>query len=219
MKFSKGGWWLYRTVKGSYWCISNDQCIDVHTASPTQEPLSQRMSDSGVAEDAERDFLRADNSSDHPSDIGEKTLMAIPEDSQNSFSSESAPIEGDDHITKPQEGSIVVHKPSEELLRVVDSAITLEGGALETLASDMKLDMCKRSESSGYQLLMETSSLHIYEEGPLHKDASCVAVTFLLSNPLFVGTKSAHPTLSDTVQISPRLVPNHRMSENHRWFL
>ena len=49
---------------------------DAHVASPTQEPLSQRMSDSGVAEHVDRAFLMTDIQSDHPSDIGEKTLMA-----------------------------------------------------------------------------------------------------------------------------------------------
>ena len=67
---------------------------NVHVASPTQEPLSQRMSDNGVAECAYRAFLLTDIQSDHPSDIGEETLMAVTEGSKKSFSLESAPIEG-----------------------------------------------------------------------------------------------------------------------------
>ena len=189
---------------------------DVHAASPTQEPLSQRMSDSGVAEYADRAFLMTDIQSDHPSDIGKKTLMATTEGSKKSIPSESAPIEGEDQIITPKEGSIVVYKPSEELLRVINSTITPEGGALETLASDMKVDVCKGSESSGSQLLMETSSLQIYEEVPLHQEVSGVAVTFHLSNPLSVGIKSAHPTVSDIVQNSERLAPDQAKGEVER---
>ena len=44
----------------------------VHAASPTQEPLSQRMSDSGVVRCADKAFLLTDIQSDHPSDIGKK---------------------------------------------------------------------------------------------------------------------------------------------------
>ena len=112
--------------------------------------------------------------------------MDVPEDSQNSFPLESVPIEGEDQITTPKEGRIVVHTPNEELLRVVDSTFTLEGGALETLASDMKVDVCKGSRSSDFKLFMETSSLRIFEEVPLHQDASCATVSFHLSNPLSV---------------------------------
>ena len=132
---------------------------DVHVASPTQEPLSHRMSDSGVAEYADRDFLMTDIQSDHPNDIGEKTLMATIEGSQKTIPLESAPIEGEDEIITPKEGSIVVYKPIEEVLKVINSIITPEGGALETLASEMKVDVCKGSESNGSQHLMETSSL------------------------------------------------------------
>ena len=128
------------------------------------------MSDCGVVECANRAFLMTDIQSDHPSDIGEKTLMATTKGSKKSISSEYAPIEGDDPIITPKEGSIVVYKPSEELLRVINSKITPEGGTLDTLASDMKVDVCQGSESSGSQLLMETTSLHIYEEVPLHQD-------------------------------------------------
>ena len=42
---------------------------------------------------------------------------------------------------------------------MVDSTLTLEGGALETLGSNKKVDVCKGSESSGSQLLAENSSL------------------------------------------------------------
>ena len=49
---------------------------DIQAASPTQEPLSQRMNDSGVAEYADRASLLTDIQVDHPSDIGEKTLMS-----------------------------------------------------------------------------------------------------------------------------------------------
>ena len=45
------------------------------------------MSDSGVAECADRAFLLTDLESDHPSDIGEKTLMAATEGSKKSFPS------------------------------------------------------------------------------------------------------------------------------------
>ena len=73
------------------------------------------MSDSGVVEHAERAFLLTDIQSDHPSDIGEKTLMASIEVSTKSIPSESVFIEGEDQITTPKEGSIVVYKPSEEI--------------------------------------------------------------------------------------------------------
>ena len=46
---------------------------DAHAASPTKSSLSQRISDNGVAD---RAFLMTNIQSDHPSDIGEKTLMA-----------------------------------------------------------------------------------------------------------------------------------------------
>ena len=84
---------------------------DDQATPPTQEPLSQRMSDSGVAEHADRAFLMTDIQSDHPSDIGEKTLMALTEVSTKSIPSESAFIEGEDQTTTPKEGSIVVYKP------------------------------------------------------------------------------------------------------------
>ena len=58
---------------------------DDQAASPTQEPLTQRMSDSGVAEHADRAFLMTGIQSDHPSDIGEKTLMASIEVSTKLF--------------------------------------------------------------------------------------------------------------------------------------
>ena len=45
---------------------------DDHAASPTQEPLSQRMSDSGVAKHTDWVFLMTDIQSDHLSDIGGK---------------------------------------------------------------------------------------------------------------------------------------------------
>ena len=76
---------------------------------------------------------------------------------------------------------------------MVKSTFTPEGGALETLASDKKVDVCKGSESSGSQLLMETSSLLIYEEVPLHQEVSGAAITFNLSNPLSVGIQSTLP--------------------------
>ena len=100
---------------------------DVHAASPTQEPVSQRMSDSGVVECADRAFLTTGIQSDRPSDIGERTLMATTEGSKKSIPSESAPIEGVDQIITHKEGSIVVYKPSEELLRMINSTITPEG--------------------------------------------------------------------------------------------
>ena len=134
---------------------------DDQAASPTQEPLSQRMSDSEVAEHADRAFLMTDIQSDHPSDIGEKTLMASTEVFTKSIPSESAFIEGEDQITTPKEGSIVVYKPSEEILRVVNSILTHEGGALETLGSDKKVEVCMGLETSGSQLLVETSSLQM----------------------------------------------------------
>ena len=115
---------------------------DNQVASPTQESLSQRMSDSEVAEHADRAFLMTNIQSDHPSDIGEKTLMNSTEVSTKSIPSESAFIEGKDQITKPKEVSIVVYKPNEEILRVHNSTLTLEGGALEALGSDKKVDVC-----------------------------------------------------------------------------
>ena len=51
----------------------------IHIASPTQEPLSQRMSDSGAGEYTDRAFLMTDNQGDNPRDIREKTLMATIE--------------------------------------------------------------------------------------------------------------------------------------------
>ena len=171
---------------------------DDQAASPTQEPLSQRMSDSGVVEHADRAFLMTDIQSDHPSDIREKTMMASTEVSTKSIPLESAFIEGEDQITSPKEGSIVVYKPSEEILRVVNSTLTPEGGALETLGSDKKVEVCKGSETSGSQLLVETSSLQIYEEVPLHQEVSGAKVAFNLSNPLSVGTYSTLPILSET---------------------
>ena len=89
---------------------------DSHPASPTQEPLSQRMSNSGVVEHADRAFLMTDIQSDQPSDIGEKTLMATTEMSNKSIPSEYAFIKGEDQIPTPKEGSIVVYMPSEEIL-------------------------------------------------------------------------------------------------------
>ena len=158
---------------------------DVHATSPTQEPLSQRMSDSGVAECTDRDFLMTDIKSDHPSDIGKNTLMATIKGSNKSIPSESAPIEGEDQTITSKEGSIVIHKASEEVLRVVESIFTPEGGALETLSSDMKVDVCMGSESSGSQLLMETSSLQIYEEVPSIKKFQVMQYPFI-SQTLFL---------------------------------
>ena len=142
---------------------------DAHASSPIQEPLSQMMSDSGVAEQAGRAFFMTNIQSDNPSDIGENTLMDPTEVSTESIPSESAFIEGEDLITTTKDSSIVVYKPSEEILRVDNLTLTPEGGALETLASDKKVEVCKGSETSGSQLLVETSSLQIYEEVPLIK--------------------------------------------------
>ena len=80
----------------------------------------------------------------------------------------------------------------------------------------MKVDVCKGSKTNGSRLLKETSSLQTYEEVPFHQDASGVVVTFHLSNPLSVGTKSAHPTMSDTVQISERLASDQAKGEVER---
>ena len=134
---------------------------DVHAASPTQEPLSQRMSDSGVVDCVDRDFFLTNIQSDHRSDIMDETLMATIEGSKKSIPSESAPIEGEVHIITPKEGSIIVYNSNEKLVRVINSIITPEGGALGTLSSVMKVDVCKGSESSGSQLMMETLSLHL----------------------------------------------------------
>ena len=186
---------------------------DDHATSPTQEPLSYRMSDSGVIERADRDFLMTDIQSDHLSDIGEKTLMATREGSNKSIPSKPASIEGEDQIITPKEGSIVVYNPSEEVPRVVKSTFTPERGALETLASDKKVYVCKGSESSGSQLLMETYSLHIYKEVPLHQEVSGVVVTFHLSNPLSIGIQSTLPILSEIVQKFERLAPDQAKGE------
>ena len=67
---------------------------DAHTASPTQEPLSQRICDSGVSKHVDRDFLLIDIQSDHPNDIGEKTLLASTEVTTKSIPLKSAFIEG-----------------------------------------------------------------------------------------------------------------------------
>ena len=158
---------------------------DVQAASPTQEPLIQRMGDSGVAEYADRASLLTDIQGDYPSDIGEKTLMVIQEGSTKSFSSESAPIEGEDQIPTTKEGSIYVNTPSEKLLRVFDFIITPEGRAMEIIDSDTIVDVCKRSGSSGSQLLMETSILQTIKEVPLHHDASGAEKIFI-SQTLFL---------------------------------
>ena len=142
--------------------------------------------------------------------------MASTKVTTESIPSESAFIEGEDQIITPKEGSIVAYKPSEGILRVVKSTLTLEGGALETLASDKKVDVCKGSETSGSQLLVETSSLQIYEEVPLHQDVSGAEGTFNLSNLLSVGTQSTLPKLSETIQNSERLAPDQEKGEVER---
>ena len=71
---------------------------------------------------------------------------------------------------------------------------------METLASDKKVYLSKGSETNGSQLLVETSSLQICEEVPLHQDVSGAEVTFNLSNPLSVETQSTLPILSEIVQ-------------------
>ena len=81
---------------------------------------------------------------------------------------------------------------------MLDSTTTPEGGALETLDSDMIVDVCKGSGSTSSQLLMETSSLQKYEEVLIHQDASGAELNLNLSNPLSVGTLSVNPKLSDT---------------------
>ena len=91
---------------------------------------------------------------------------------------------------------------------MLNSILTPEGRALETLASDKKLDVCKGSETSGSQLLVQTSSLQIYEEVPLHQDVLGAEVTFNLSNPIYVGTQSTLPILSEIVQNSETLAPD-----------
>ena len=101
-------------------------------------------------------------------------------------------------------------------MRVCDSIITLEDGALETLASNIKVDVCTKLESSDSQLFMETSSLQIFEEVTLHQDASGAAVNFLLSNPLCIGTLSAHTILSEIVQIFERLAPDQEKGDVER---
>ena len=93
---------------------------------------------------------------------------------------------------------------------------TPEGGALETLASDKKVDVCQESGSSGSQLLMETSSLQIFEEVPLHQDASGAEVALNLLNPLSVGIQSAQSKMSDTVQKSERLAHDQTKGEVER---
>ena len=133
----------------------------IRTTSPTQEPLSQRMSDSGASKYVDRAFLMTDNQGDNPIDIREKTLMAIIEGIHKSIPSESAPIKGEGHLITLKEGMIIIYKPSEDILRVSNVTSTPEGGALETLASDKKVDVCQESGSSGSQILMETSTLQI----------------------------------------------------------
>ena len=78
--------------------------------------------------------------------------------------------------------------PNEEILRVDNSTLTPEGGALETVAFDKKVKVCKGSGSSGSQLLVETYSLQINKEVSLHQEVSSSEVTFNLLNPLSVGT-------------------------------
>ena len=177
----------------------------IHAASPTQEPLSHRMSDSGAGEYADRAFLMTDNQGDNPMDIREKTLMAITEGIHKSITSEFAPIEGEGHLITPKEGRIIIYKPSDDILRVSNVTSTPEGGALETVSSDKKVDVCQESESSGSQLLMETSSLQIFKEVPLHQVASGAEVALNLLNPLSVGIQSAKSKMSDTVQKSESL--------------
>ena len=76
--------------------------------------------------------------------------------------------------------------------------------------------MCKGSETSGSQLLVETSSLQINEEVPLHQEVSGAKVAFNLSNPLSVGTQSTLPILSETVQNSERLASDQEKGEVER---
>ena len=63
---------------------------------------------------------------------------------------------------------------------------------------------------------METSSLQIYEEVPLHQKVSGTVVTFHLSNSVSIGIKNAHPTMSDTLQISEGLAPEQTKGEVKR---
>ena len=91
-----------------------------------------------------------------------------------------------------------------------------EGGALETLGSDKKVEVCLGSDTNGSQLLVETSSLQIYEEVILHQEVSGAEVAFNLSNPLFVGTQSTLPILSEIVQNFERLAPDQAKGEVER---
>ena len=68
--------------------------------------------------------------------------MATTKGIQKSIISESAPIEGEGHLITPKEGRIIIYKPIEDVLRVSNVTNSPEGGALETLASDKKVDVC-----------------------------------------------------------------------------
>ena len=58
-----------------------------------------------------------------------------------------------------------------------------------------------------------TSSLQIFEEVPLHQDASGVEVDLNLLNPLSLGIQSAQSKMSDTMQKAERLDHDHAKGE------
>ena len=149
-------------------------------------------------------------------DVREKTLMATIEGIHKLIPSESAPIEGEGHLRTPKEGRIVIYKSNKDVLRVSNDKNPPEGGALETLASNKKVYVCQESGTSGSQLSMETSSLQIFEEVPLHQDALGAEEALNLLNPLSVGTLSAQSKLSDTMQNYERLAHDQTKGEEER---
>ena len=116
------------------------------------------MGDSGTDDYAEEASLMNEFHVDNPSDIGEKTLMDVQDDFTILISSESAPIVGEDHVPTSKDGCVVVLMPIEDILVVLDSTTTPEGGALETLDSG-KIEVYKGPNSSGSQPFVKSSSL------------------------------------------------------------
>ena len=174
------------------------------------------MSDSGVVDYVDKDSLMNDSPDDHPSNTGENTLMDVCEDSTILFPLESAPIDVENHVQTYKEGSVILITPNEDLLRVLDSTITRESGELETLDSGKTIEVCEGPESSDSQLLMETSTPKIFEEVPLHQDASSVEVNLNISHPLYVGILIIDPTLSKTLPTSEGMAHDKSKGEVKR---
>ena len=62
--------------------------------------------------------------------------MDVQEDSTTLNPSEFAPIDREDHVSTSEDKSVDVITPNEDILKVLDSTTTLEGGALKRQDSD-----------------------------------------------------------------------------------